>query len=65
MPLDTIKTPQEWGFVYRRATGACKMGTESFMSAKAKKENYTLAEIIEETKGAFGAEQFRKVVGAE
>ncbi|MFA7333396.1 MAG: hypothetical protein WC130_03785 [Kiritimatiellia bacterium] len=64
MPMDTVKTPQEWGLVYRRATGACKSGTKHFMAQKVTKESYTLAEILEETKGAFGAERFREVVGA-
>jgi hypothetical protein len=64
MPMDTVKTAHEWGFVYRRATGACKLGTENFMSARVKKDTYTLAEIIEETKGAFGHDQFKSVVGA-
>ena len=60
MPLDTVKTPQEWGFVYRRVTGACKFGTDSFIASKVKKDSYTLAEILEETKGAYGAEQFNR-----
>jgi hypothetical protein len=64
MPLDTEKTAQEWAFVYRRATGACKTGTENFMSQRVKKKTYTLAEILEETKDAFGGSQFRSVVGA-
>ncbi len=62
MPLDTVKTPKEWGFIYRRVTGACKLGTDSFMSTKVKKESYTLAEIIEETKDAFGHDRFKETV---
>ena len=64
MPLDTEKNLQEWGFVYRRATGACKIGVEHFITANAKKETYTLAEILEETKSAFGHQRFKEAVNA-
>jgi len=63
MPLDMIKTPMEWGYIYRRATGACQQGTDNFKSMNVKKEKYTLREILDATKGAFGHEQFKKVVG--
>jgi len=63
MPLTTKKTPQEWAFVYRAITGACKLGTEMFVEGKGKlKKQYTLAEIIEETKGAYGYKRFVEVV---
>lgn len=63
MPADTVKTPQEWAFIYRMCTGACKSGVKHFMSSKGDlKENYTLAEIIEQTQGAFGHEKFKEVV---
>jgi hypothetical protein len=63
MPLDTIKTTEEWGFIYCRATGSCKYGVESFINQNAKKKKYTLAEILEKTKGQYGADQFKKAVG--
>jgi hypothetical protein len=66
LPATTIKTPKEWAFVYRMITGACQYGTERFMADKGKlKKRYTLAEIVAETKGAFGHERFREVVGSE
>jgi hypothetical protein len=65
MPMDTIKTPKEWAAVYHVTTGACIAGCESFIKSKGKlKSKYTLAEIIEQTRGAYGSEKFRKVVGA-
>ena len=63
MPKDTLKTPEEWGFIYRMITGACQLGTKHFMESKGVlKESYTLAEIIDQTKGAYGSEKFRSVV---
>lgn len=63
MPLTTKKTPQEWAFIYRMVTGACQYGTQDFMKRKGElKKSYTLAEIIEETKGAYGHERFVEVV---
>ena len=63
MPLDTSKTPKQWALVYRDITGACKLGAEMFMKERGKlKRRYTLAEIIEETKGAYGSEKFQEAV---
>ena len=63
MPKNTIKTPEEWGNIYRAITGACKAGVENFMQSKGKiKTKYTLSEILEETKNAYGYENFKKVV---
>jgi hypothetical protein len=65
MPKHTRKSPQDWAFVYRMVTGACQYGTKHFMEQKGKLKNtYTLAEIIAETKGAYGHDKFREVVGA-
>ena len=63
MPPDTTKTPKEWAFAYRMITGACQYGTNSFMSRHKLKKQYTLAEIIEATKGAYGHDRFIAVVG--
>jgi hypothetical protein len=64
MPADTVKTPHEWAVVYRVVTGACQYGTEQFIKQKGNlKARYTLTEIIEETRGAYGSERFRDVVG--
>ncbi len=65
MPKDTVKTPKEWAAVYHVTTGACIAGCESFIKSKGKlKKTYTLAEILEQTKGAYGHERFKEVVGA-
>ena len=63
LPRNTKKTPAEWAIVYRIVTGACRFGTEDFMNRKGKlKKSYTLAEIINETKGAWGHDAFVRVV---
>jgi len=66
MPLETVKTPSEWAFIYRIVTGACSFGTREFIKSKgAMKESYSLAEILEETRGAWGHDQFRAVVASK
>jgi hypothetical protein len=66
MPLETKKSPVEWAMVYRMVTGACQYGTKSFMESKGKlKKTYTLKEILEQTRGAYANEQFRRVVVGE
>ena len=63
LPPTTKKTPPEWAGVYRDCTGACASGIKHFMEGKGKlKAKYTLAEILEQTKGAYGYEQFKGVV---
>ena len=64
LPPETEKTPEEWASVYRRITGACQYGTRSFIAQRNVKAAYTLAEILEETRGAWGAEKFRAAVAA-
>jgi len=64
MPLDTVKTPHEWSLVYRRVTRACRTGTKHFMEQKGPlKDQYTLAEIIAETKGAYEHKKFAAFFG--
>ena len=47
--------------MYRIITGACKAGTEAFLQTlKEKKQKYTVAEIIEKTKGQYGSETFER-----
>ena len=65
MPPDTRKTPSEWAFVYRMVTGACRFGTRHFMSQHKLKKSYTLAEIIDATRGQYGHEQFVRTVTGE
>ena len=63
MPLDTVKTPSEWALIYRMVTGACQFGTREFIKSKGEmKASYSLAEILSETNGAYGHDQFRSVV---
>ncbi len=46
---------------YRVITGACAAGTKNFVeSLDNKKESYTIAEIIELTRGAYGGEEYRR-----
>ena len=66
MPLETVKTPSEWAFICCIVTGACSFGTREFIKSKgAMKESYSLAEILEETRGAWGHDQFRAVVASK
>jgi len=63
MKLTEKKAPKEWAFIYRIITGACQSGTEHFIAGKGKlKAEYTLAEILEQTNGAFGYDRFKSIV---
>jgi hypothetical protein len=63
MTSETRKSVQQWVYVYRTITGACELGVQQFLEKKGNlKRSYTLAQILEETIGAYGHEQFRKVV---
>jgi hypothetical protein len=58
--LDTVLTPPDAMTMYRIITGACRAGTQSFVDSLGKlKESYTVGEIIELTKGHYGAERFK------
>lgn len=47
--------------MYRIITGACRQGTEDFLSRLEKvKESYTVNEIIKITEGHYGSEIFKK-----
>lgn len=60
----TENTLTEWVFIYRMVTGACQYGTKLFLKGKKlKKKKYTLAEVLVETREAWGAETFRTFVG--
>lgn len=59
MSLDTEMTVSEAATMYRVITGACRAGTQNFIdSQKELKEKYTIRELIEQTKGQYGAERF-------
>jgi hypothetical protein len=62
MPMNTVKTPMEWAVVYHIVSGACEAGCKMFMSRQTLKDKYTLAEIIEATKGQYGHDRFVEVV---
>src|SRR3990167_3976173 len=62
MPLNTKKTPNEWGSIYRIITGACQFGVELFKSEKKLKKSYTLEEILKETQGTFGYKRFKEII---
>jgi len=63
MPKDTKKSVEDWAFVYRVVTGACRFGTEHFIKSQGKlKKSYTLDEIISLTRGQFGHDSFVKTV---
>ena len=47
--------------MYRIITGACQAGTQQFLDGLSEqKEEYTILEIVELTKGHYGAETFKK-----
>ena len=59
---DTIVTHAEAIEAYRVITGACALGTRHFCESvlcENKKDKYTIAEVIELTKGLYGAETFK------
>ena len=59
LSLDTEITVSEAVTMYRIITGACRAGSEAFVnSIGALKEKYTIREVIEQTKGQYGAENF-------
>ena len=60
LTLDSEITFEEAKSMYRIITGACKAGTEQFIKGLAEvKEKYTVAEIIDITKGQYRAEIFK------
>ena len=57
MTLDTVLSRAEAIKMYRVITGACQAGTKAFVSGLEKvKRKYSIAEIIELTKGQYGNE---------
>jgi hypothetical protein len=61
LTLDSVLTKEECIKAYRAITGACEQGTKYFVENQKKvKKSYTIAEIIESTKGQFGNHGFRE-----
>ena len=59
LTLDSVLKTEELIAMYRVITGACKAGTEHFVSSlKDLKDSYTIAEAIELTKGQYGSNTF-------
>ena len=61
LTLDSVLTHAEAIEAYRVITGACSAGTKAFVTSldpKQLKESYTIREIIELTKGRYGASTF-------
>lgn len=61
--LETEITHAEAIEAYRTITGACAFGTRHFCETilgDKKKDKYTVAEVIELTKGQYGAERFKE-----
>ena len=60
--LDTEITHAEAIEAYRTITGACAFGTQHFCEmilGDKKKDKYTVSEVIELTKGQYGADRFK------
>ena len=61
LTLDSIVKSEDAKTMYRIITGACRAGTQQFVDSLGEiKETYTIREIIEMTKGHFGATTFEK-----
>jgi hypothetical protein len=60
LTLESVLTYDEAIIVYRVITCACQAGTQHFLNGLTEtKESYTIAEIIEITKGQYGAATFK------
>jgi hypothetical protein len=57
MPLDTVLPFEKCIELYRVMTGACAFGVKQFIeSHNIESRDYSIAEIIEKTKGQYGSE---------
>ena len=63
--LDTVVTKEKAIEMYRVITGACQKGTEAFVQSLGElKDHYTVREIVELTRGQYGAERFEEFFAA-
>ena len=61
LTLDSEVTKDEAITMYRIITGACRQGTERFLSTiETFKDRYTVKELIEITRGQYGSESFKR-----
>ena len=66
LTLDSELAAEEMITMYRVITGACKQGTESFVSSLGDlKEKYTIREAIQITEGQYNANIFKKFFNEE
>jgi hypothetical protein len=57
LTLESVLTFEECVTMYRVVTGACAAGVKQFVESKnIERKNYTLAEVLEKTKGSYGYE---------
>ena len=61
LTLDSVVKKDDAITMYRIITGACRAGTEQFLSTiREFKDEYTVREIIEITRGQYGANRLQK-----
>ena len=61
LTLESVLKTDEIITMYRVITGACKAGTERFVNSFMElQESYSIAEVIELTKGEYGAKRFEE-----
>lgn len=62
LTLDSVLSLNEAKTMYRVITGACRAGTQAFVESLGDKvkDHYTVREMIDVTKGQFGASRFRE-----
>ena len=60
LPLDTEMPLEDAVTMYRVITGACRQGAQAFVDSLGDRrmERYTIREMIEVTRGQYGAERF-------
>lgn len=64
LTLNSKLTYENAVVMYRVITGACQYGTQQFLEQnKIQERDYTVAEIIELTKGHYGSESFKRFFG--
>ena len=62
---DTVVSKRDAIRAYRTITGACEGGVRAWMEQRRVPETIAVKDIIELTKGAYGAEQFKKFFAGE
>ena len=62
LTMDSELSAEEAVTMYRVITGACRQGSEKFVNSLGDKlkEKYTIREVLDLTKGQYGAESFAK-----